>query len=186
MPEEDSIAPALLIAMPQLLDPNFHRTVVLLVEHHAAGTLGIVLNREAELTLPEICTSLGFAWEGDDELPAGWGGPVQPTTGWMLFSSAPACDPDLIKQVSAGIYFGGTLAVLEEIARHPPERVRFFLGYAGWGAGQLERELAEGAWILAPVSSKAVFDVPCDMLWEHVLHSLGVDPSRLVSTAGIH
>jgi putative transcriptional regulator len=183
---EDSIAPALLVAMPQLLDPNFHRTVVLLVEHNGEGTLGVVLNREAELSLGEICTSLGFSWEGDVELPAGWGGPVQPGTGWMLFSSPPACDPDLIKEISRGVYFGGTLAVLQEIAQRPPDRLRFFLGYAGWGAGQLERELAQGTWILAPVTSEAVFEVPRDDLWHHVVRSLGVDPSRLVSTAGIH
>jgi putative transcriptional regulator len=183
---EHSIAPALLVAMPQLLDPTFHRTVVLLVEHHGAGTLGIVLNREAELSLAQICTSLGCSWGGAAEHSAGWGGPVQPATGWMLFSSPPACDPDLIKEVSSGVYFGGTLAVLEEIARHPPERVRFFLGYAGWGAGQLERELSEGSWILAPVTPEAVFTVPPELLWQHVLNSLGVDPSHLVATAGIH
>ena len=185
MPEE-SIAPALLIAMPQLLDPNFHRTVVLLVEHNGDGTLGIVLNRSAELTLPEICTSLGLAWRGDAGVPAGWGGPVQPGTGWMLFSAPPECDGELIKQVSAGIYFGGTLAVLEAVASQPPERLRFFLGCAGWGPGQLEGELAQGTWILAPVTPEAVFEVPRDTLWQHAVRSLGVDPSRLVATAGIH
>jgi putative transcriptional regulator len=183
---EGSIAPALLIAMPQLLDPNFYRTVVLLVEHDGDGTLGIVLNRDTELSMSEICTSFKLKWQGSAQLPVGWGGPVQPTTGWMLFAPPPRCEPELVRQVSEGVYFGGTLPVLAEVALHPPERLRFCLGRAGWAGGQLEQELSEGAWLLAPVTPEVVFEVPRDELWQHVLHSLGLDPSRLVATAGIH
>jgi putative transcriptional regulator len=178
--------------MPQLLDPNFHRTVVLLLEHRVDdGTLGVVLNRDADMSLAEVYKSLGIVshgigGEGAAQKPAGWGGPVHPSTGWMLFSSPPSCDPDQFKEVSEGVYFSGTLSVLQEISRHPPEQLRFFLGCAGWAAGQLEWELAQGAWIIAPVTVDAIFEVPGDELWHHVMRSIGVDPSRLIATAGIH
>ena len=80
-----SLAPTFLVAMPQLLDPNFRRTVVLLVHHDEEGTFGIVLNRSTELTAPSLCATLDIAWHGTQAEPIGWGGPVQPQTGWVLF-----------------------------------------------------------------------------------------------------
>ena len=80
-----SLAPTFLVAMPQLLDPNFRRAVVLLVHHDEEGTFGIVLNRSTEITAPSLCATLDIAWHGAKAEPIGWGGPVQPQTGWVLF-----------------------------------------------------------------------------------------------------
>ena len=76
--------------------------------------------------------------------------------------------------------------MLREVASGPAEQVRLLLGYAGWGPGQLEGELVQGAWLSAPVSSEVIFDVPRDGMWAHVLHELGVEPATLVPSQGIH
>ena len=182
----DSLAPALLVAMPQLLDPNFKRAVVLLIHHDADGTFGVVLNRLTGLTASELCSTLEIGWEGEPEKTVGWGGPVQPQTGWMLFSDEYDLDAPDVKLVADGIGFAGSLDVLRRLAADPPEELHLMLGYAGWGPGQLESELAEGAWLIAPVTRDAVFDDESSEMWERVVRSLGVDPTTLVPTRGVH
>jgi putative transcriptional regulator len=182
-----SLAPAFLVAMPQLLDPNFRRAVVLLVHHDEEGTFGIVLNRSTQITAPGLCATLDIEWQGEPGEPIGWGGPVQPQTGWVLFDDeADSSNGDDVKQVGEGIYFAGSLDVLRRVAFAPPQRLRLLLGYAGWGPGQLESELAEGAWLIAPVSREVVFDVDTSRMWEHVLRAMGIEPATLVPTRGVH
>jgi hypothetical protein len=89
---------------------------------------------------------------------------------------------DDVREVAPGLHFAGSLEVLRRIAEHPPGAMRLLLGYAGWGPGQLENELAEGAWLLAPAEGHVVFDVPCDEMWTHVVRSLGVEPATLVAS----
>jgi putative transcriptional regulator len=182
----DSLAPAFLVAMPQLLDPNFRRAVVLLIHHDAEGTFGVVLNRPTELTATDLCTTLELEWCGGRGKGVGWGGPVQPHTGWMLFDPDAACGAGEVKDVAEGVGFAGSLDVLRVLAQDPPDDLQLLLGYAGWGPGQLESELAEGAWLLAPVSRDAIFGVEPAAMWEHVVRSLGIEPSTLVATRGIH
>lgn len=182
----DSLAPTLLVAMPQLLDPNFKRTVVLLIHHDAEGTFGVVLNRRTELTASDLCTTLSIGWRGEPGKEVGWGGPVQPQTGWMLFGDEAVTGLEDVRFLADGIGFAGSLEVLRELAEDPPEDLQLLLGYAGWGPGQLEDELAEGAWLLAPVSREVVFDVESARMWEHVVRSLGIEPSTLVATRGVH
>lgn len=181
------MAPALLVAMPQLLDPNFHRTVVLLVHHDAEGSFGVVLNRTTEVTAERLCESIDIAWRGDPDEEICWGGPVQPQTGWVLFGDAsPTLSTDDVRRVSEGIHFAGSLEVLKRMAADPPSAHRVLLGYAGWGPGQLETELAEGAWLVAPVDDRVVFDVSFDDMWVHVVRSLGIEPATLVPSRGVH
>jgi putative transcriptional regulator len=182
----ESLAPSFLVAMPQLLDPNFKRAVVLLIHHDADGTFGVVLNRTTDLTATDLCTTLQIGWRGEPEKEIGWGGPVQPQTGWMLFGEEAILDNEDVKLVGDGIGFAGSLEVLRLLAQDPPGDLQLLLGYAGWGPGQLENELAEGAWLLAPVSRDVVFDVESDAMWEHVVRSLGIEPSTLVATRGVH
>jgi putative transcriptional regulator len=182
-----SIAPALLVAMPQLLDPNFHRTVVLLVHHDTTGSFGVVLNRTTEIRAERLCESIDIAWRGDPDAEICWGGPVQPQTGWVLFAHAPEVSAlDDVREVTPGLHFAGSLEVLRRVAEQPPDAMRLLLGYAGWGPGQLESELAEGAWLLAPAEGRVVFEVPCDEMWTHVVRSLGVEPATLVASRGVH
>jgi len=182
----DSLAPAFLVAMPQLLDPNFRRAVVLLVHHDAEGTFGVVLNRPTDLSATDLCTTLELEWCGARGKGVSWGGPVQPQTGWMVFDAGAALGAGEVKDVAEGVGFAGSLDVLRVLAQDPPDDLQLLLGYAGWGPGQLENELAEGAWLLAPVSRDAIFDVEPDAMWEHVVRSLGIEPSTLVATRDIH
>ena len=91
-----------------------------------------------------------------------------------------------VREVAPGLHFAGSLEVLRRVAERPPEATRLLLGYAGWGPGQLESELAEGAWLLAPAEGHVVFDVPYDEMWAYVVRRLGVEPATLVASRGVH
>ena len=173
--------------MPQMMDPNFARSVVLLIHHDTDGTFGIVLNRPTDLTAPALCSSLEIEWRGDPEGAVDWGGPVQPESGWMLFGHESGMDSlEGVTSVAEGVWFSSSLEVLKELARDCPAQLRVLLGYAGWGPGQLEAELSQGAWLTVPVSQEVVFEVHPDLMWERVVRSLGIDPAALVSSPGVH
>ena len=188
---ESPLTASLLVAMPQLQDPNFVRAVMLIVQHDEQGTFGLVLNRPVDMSASELCEGLDMHWGGDPEMPLHWGGPVQPHTGWMLFAhddvaTAHAQDSDELTDLVDGICFAGSLHVLQAMVDAPPGDVRLFLGYAGWGPGQLEGDMAEGVWLTAPASREAIFDVASDATWDYVVRSLGIDPATLIPTPGIH
>lgn len=179
------LAPALLVAMDVIVDPNFHRTVVLMLHHDETRGLGLVINRNADFAMSELCTNLDLAWTGDPEAMVSWGGPVQPEQGWVLLGESDVDGID-VETVSDGVRFSRSRDVLETIACNPDTRARVFLGYAGWGPGQLEREIAEGAWLVVPVTDRLVFDAENDDLWGASVRSLGIEPATLVSTQGIN
>jgi putative transcriptional regulator len=180
----------LLIAMPQLDDPNFKRAVVLLVHHGGGGSFGIVLNRSLDLTMSELMQNSGIQWPPGIG-SVGWGGPVQPERGWVVFFDedrppASTNEDEDVASLQEGVCVTGSLDMLRSVASHPPASVRLFLGYAGWGAEQLESELAEGAWLTAPLRREVVFDTAEDDMWEAVVRGLGIDPTALVPARGIH
>jgi putative transcriptional regulator len=169
------------------MDPNFQRAVILVIHHDETGTFGVVLNRSTDITAPALCATLEIDWRGDPDGEIHWGGPVQPQTGWLLYGLGAGREPvEGASQIRPGLCFAGSLEVLRSIASDPPDRIRVLLGYAGWGPGQLESELAQGAWITAPVSEETVFEVAPSEMWEHVVRGLGIEPSSLVATRGIH
>lgn len=174
--------------MPQLQDPNFRRTVLLMVHHDEQSSFGLVLNRPADLRVAELFSGLQFEWRGDQSQTVSWGGPVELSSGWMLFDDVLAAGGHLeeVTEVVPGLNFAGSLDVFRSVAQTPPSQLHFFLGYAGWGAGQLEFEIAQGAWLSAPATPEVVFTVSPESMWDHVVRGLGIDPSTLVSTSGIH
>ena len=173
--------------MPQLLDPNFKRAVVLLIHHDDTGTFGLVLNRATPITAPTLCETLEIDWGGRSGEVIDWGGPVQPQTGWLLFDEESRLGPDEeVTDLGSGVCFAGSLDVLRQLAEHPPGNLRLMLGYAGWGPGQLESELTEGAWITAPLTPEIVFDVDAESMWETAVRGLGIEPATLVPTRGVH
>jgi putative transcriptional regulator len=187
-----SLAPSLLVAMPDLVDPNFRRTVVLLVHHDQDGSVGLVLNRPTELHASDLCSSLPesvgdppIRWRGEERC-LHWGGPVQENTGWVVAGENVLEEVAEVTPLGRGVHFAGSREALRCVADRPPERVRLFLGYAGWASGQLEGELAAAAWVVAPFSPEAIFDVDADELWEHAWRLLGIDPATVVSTPGVH
>ena len=167
---------SLLVAMPQLLDRNFRRTVMLLVHHDDEGTFGLVLNRPVELSAENLCDSLDLRWRGDPSASIHWGGPVATNTGWVLFDPENGVGPEVgdITQVSRDLCFAGSLDVLREVAEDPPQKIRLYLGYAGWGPGQLEDEMAAGAWFTIPLDGALLFDKDQDRKWEKAVDRRGV------------
>lgn len=180
----DLVAPVLLLAMPQVVDPFFRKSVVLLVAHEPEGSLGFVVNRATELTVAEILRDLELPWGGDSAALAGFGGPVQPQIGTVLF--APEPDEELppldgASEVAPGLRLTQHRAELAALADRPPRRFRLLLGYAGWGAGQLVDEILRNDWLTAPVTPELVFGADLEAIWRDALRSVGVDPESLPS-----
>ena len=162
-----SLKGQLLVAGPSLLDPNFRRTVVLVGEHTDEGALGVVLNRASEATVEDAVPELAALI--DDEALVHVGGPVQPSA---IVVVADFADPE---QAGALILdsVGFLPAEVDPDAIGELHRVRVFAGYAGWGPGQLDEELDEGSWIVAPALAEDVFTGDPEELWSDVLRRKG-------------
>lgn len=165
----------LLVAPPMLRDPNFWRTVVLLCAHDAEGSFGLILNRPVTLTLRDVL-------EVPVNYPLSLGGPVQPDTLHILHQLGETI-PNA-QQVTDGVYWGGEVeALLEKLRTDPPEpeRIRCFLGYAGWAPGQLEAEYEAGGWLVVPAQAHHVFQNDPLQLWRQVLRSMGGEYALLAN-----
>jgi putative transcriptional regulator len=180
------IAPGLLLAMPQLSDPNFFRAVVLMLEHDEGGSFGLILNRQTDLPVREVLDELGIRWTGDAEARVWQGGPVMPQSGWLVHEPAEQVGPEDSVDVGPGIVVSTSNEQLRELAARPPRDLRFVMGYSGWGAGQLESELAEGTWLTADAQPDIVFHTRPEGMWEAAIGSLGINPTTLVPGSGIH
>lgn len=182
----DSIAPGLLLAMPQLDDPNFARAVVLMVQHSDQGSFGLVLNRPSETPVIDVTAPMGMRWRGDPSAVIWVGGPVSPESGWLLHEPAQSLSAEGTLELTDAISLSTSHANFRALVEKPPRRMRFYVGYAGWGARQLESELAQGAWLTADVTPELVFDTPAERMWDQALRSLGVEPGSLVPGSGVH
>jgi putative transcriptional regulator len=158
----------LLIAGPTLLDPNFWRTVVLVIEHNEDGALGLVLNRPSETTAGEAVPELEPAVDPNEPLLVG--GPVQPSAVIVLAEFEDASDAALIAFDEIGVV--GTDPGLENLDTGV-RRGRAFVGHAGWGPGQLDSELERGDWILEPARREDAFSADPPALWAEVLMRKG-------------
>ncbi len=186
MQSEIEVAPGLLIAMPQLADPNFHRGVVLMIHHDNDGSFGLVVNRPAESQLGDLLESIRVDWQGDPGEVAWLGGPVQPETGWVLHEPVADLDSDLSTEIIPGVFLTSGTDALRHLAEEPPKRIRFLLGYAGWGPEQLKSELSQGSWVASDADADLIFDTPADKLWEVAVRRLGIEPESLVPSTGVH
>lgn len=176
----------LLIAMPAMADPNFSRTVTYVCEHSDQGALGIVINRPLEdMDLGEVFTQLSLQ-PHDPALarqPVLRGGPVQVERGFVLHE--PGRQWDATVAVGESVHLTTSQDVLAAIAAGTgPRRVLMALGYAGWGAGQLEAEMAANAWLTAPGDPAILFDTPFEARWAAAARLLGINPAMLSSEAG--
>lgn len=181
----ESLAPGLLLAMPQLLDPNFHHAVILVTQHDEEGAIGFIVNRPLEVPVSEVLKELGMKWGGEKAARAWLGGPVTPESGWVLFEGGPVGQPDSSAELEDGLRISPSIECLRALADKPPVNLRLLLGYAGWGAGQLEEELVEGSWMFVPLSRDLVFATPPAEMWAAAYRQLGVDPSSLVPAPGV-
>ncbi len=174
-----------LIAMPALADPNFARTVTYLCAHTDEGAMGIVINRPLELHLGDVFDHMEIENANPEVngVPVLQGGPVQRERGFVLH--APAGKWDSVLKVSDEIGVATSRDILTAVAAgRGPERTLVALGYAGWDAGQLEREVLENAWLSGPSDTDIIFDVPYEQRWDRAARLLGVDPERLSGEAG--
>ena len=180
-----SLAPTLLLSMPQLVDPNFARVVVLLCEHAAEGAFGLIVNRPSDISAGDA-VRLEPAVEAPNNLPLLIGGPVEPQRGWILTSQPPS-DVEH-RGVGAGLYLSASPVFLRRVltTRPLPRRTHVLAGYAGWGPGQLDAELAQSAWLTLPVELDLIFEIPAAAAWETAIRRLGADPHLLQTGQGVH
>lgn len=186
------LAGKLLIAMPGMGDPRFARSVVLICAHSAESAMGLIVNRPSrELRFSGVIEHLGIGGEqgggrreGAREIRVHFGGPVERGRGFVLHSDDWSGE-DTSMEVPGGLRLTGTLDILEALARgQGPEQALFALGYAGWGSGQLEDEIARNDWLVAEVPPGLVFTAPDDEKWLLAMRGLGIDPLMLSPVAG--
>ena len=179
-----TLAPGFLLSMPQLGDPNFHRAVVLMLEHSEAGSMGLVVNRGTGLTLGDLAEgqSLPCAPSRAKE-QVYLGGPVEPQRGFVLHDDAEVAEKHTLLP---GLYLSVTMDTLGPLLTRTESRLRFCLGYAGWGPKQLESEIAAGSWLFAEATAEAVLGLEPGKLWETTLRGMGVDPAMLAMGRGMN
>ena len=179
-----SLAPTLLLSMPQLADPNFAQSVVLLCEHGAEGAFGLVVNRPTDTPAASV-VRLEPASETAGELRLWIGGPVEPQRGWILLGNEP--DGAESVRVCEGVYLSTSPDLLRQLlGGSPGAHTRLLTGYAGWGPGQLDAELSATAWLTADVDLDIVFDTKPERMWEMAIRRLGADPATLQMSRGVH
>lgn len=185
MDRSDSVAPALLLSMPQLNDPNFRQTVVLLCQHTDEGAWGLVLNRPTGKAATMV-TQEGDPVSNREGIEVWVGGPVELERGCILLGEMP--DEGEALRIRDGLFLSGSPGLLQRLIEDPPAtgHLRLFMGYAGWGAGQLEHELRQSAWLICEVELDIVFETDASTMWETAIRRLGADPGTLQMSSGVH
>lgn len=179
------LAGQLLIAMPQMQDPRFARSVVYLCAHSAEGAMGIMINRPFEgLSFPELLEQLDIPSTPECEhIRVHFGGPVEGGRGFVLHSDDYLHGTSM--KVAEGVALTATVDVLRSIAEGGgPRKSLLALGYAGWSAGQLDNEIRENAWLNVPADEQLLFGLNLDRKWEDAIHKLGIDFATLSADAG--
>jgi putative transcriptional regulator len=170
--------------MPQLHDPNFSQTVVLLCQHNHDGAFGLVMNRPVTTTARVVAHGT-IDESAEHELEVWIGGPVEPERSWILLPDDRA-DGEAVR-VCDGVFLSTSATVLRRIIdRQADDRTRLIAGYAGWGPGQLDAELAASAWLSLDVQPDLIFDTPAEQMWDRAIRRLGVTPGRLQTGQGVH
>jgi len=181
-----------LIAMPNMADPYFSRTLTYVCEHNDQGALGIVVNRPIDMTLQALFERLSISMQDTAraDAPIYYGGPVQTDRGFVLHE--PAGEWQATLKVTAGK--GGTCSaiglttskdILEAVGRgEGPAKMLVSLGYAGWAAGQIEHEITQNAWLTVEAKDAILFDLPPDERLPAAMNLLGLDYARLADQAG--
>lgn len=164
----------ILVAMPSLQDGYFDRSVILLCEYNAEGAMGFVINSPSTTTVDDLLGELGLNPEPPQLHRILVGGPVQCELCWVVHT--PDFDGESTTAIGDGLALSAAQEVLTAIAEgQVPETYLLGVGYAGWGPGQLDREIEQGAWWLADISPSEVLAVPCEERWQHIMDKLGLN-----------
>ena len=180
-----------LIAMPGMADSNFARTVVYICAHSDDGAMGFVINRPQQLSFSDVLLHLDLL--GEDEVirlpgstldfPIRCGGPVESGRGFVLHSDDYMSESSI--PVSDDICLTATLDIVRAISRgRGPQKGLMMLGYAGWGAGQIENEIGANGWLSCPAQEELIFDTNLDSKYERALGLMGNSPAMLSAEAG--
>lgn len=175
-------APFFLVALPQVLDPFFHRSVVLVLAHQPEGSFGLIINRPTEIELARVLERLHVAWGGPANAVTWFGGPVEPSTGTALFDRnlTDLTLPDgAVIEIGPGLSMSQNLVVMASLAASPPERFKLLVGYAGWSAGQLDEEIGRNDWLVTPLDANLALTSDHATIWNSALDSIGVREESL-------
>jgi putative transcriptional regulator len=171
-----------LIAVPGLDDPNFDHSVILVCEHTKEGAFGLVINKILMNSITPLLQSFGME-KTQLDLPVHYGGPVRPEQGYIIYSPCNEKYSSII--IAENLAMTASKDILFDIASgNAPEKFIFALGFAGWGANQLEEELMMGSWIVAPADFNVIFSVPDSEKWKAAAGLIGVDFDRYCDLSG--
>ncbi len=180
-----SLAGQLLIAMPQMQDHRFVRSVIYLCAHNEEGAMGLVINKLVDtITLADLLEKLGIPREGlREQRPVHAGGPVEEGRGFVLHSADYVEEDSLV--IGGNMALTATLNILRTIGRgEGPRRSLLALGYAGWGPGQLDAEMQANGWLHVAADENIIFGEDHDDKWQRALAKLGINPLALSGEAG--
>jgi len=186
MQETNSFKNQLLIAMPNLKDPNFFHGVTFMCQHNSEGALGLVINHPTPMVLGDILTQMDIVIEDETiaKLPVFAGGPVQQERGFVLHHTSEELWESTIN-VSDTLSLTTSRDILKAIAQGKgPEKFLVALGYAGWGEEQLEKEIKANAWLSTRYDESVVFDTPISKRWSVAAHKIGLDINLLSTEVG--
>lgn len=174
-----------LIAMPNMADPYFAKSLTYICDHNENGALGIVVNRPIELTLGGLFEQIGLELHDDDKVdqPVFFGGPVQMDRGFVLHQPLGNWQSTLAMNELFGLTTSKDILVAVGEGRGP-DKMLVTLGYAGWEAGQLESEIAQNAWLTVEASSEIIFGMAPELRYDAAIHMLGIDLGNLSGEAG--
>jgi putative transcriptional regulator len=177
--------PCLLIAMPQLLDPNFHHTVVLVAEYHSDGAFGLVMNRPIDRTLGQVERQESPVDGRLHDQPVWYGGPVQLDNAMVVFEANTlelvAVLGDKVSALGDNLYITGNTSILTTHAELlSMTRFKVVAGHATWGMAQLDSEIAQSTWLVAPLERNMIFS-SFDSMWTRAVQSLGINPTQLAT-----
>jgi len=186
MTELKNLANHFLIAMPSMEDPFFSRSLTYICEHNEEGAMGLVVNQPTNMTLKELLEQADKDAEVDDEKGQQIvlaGGPVSQERGFILHSPQPGWSSSL--NLTSEIMVTTSKDILGSLGNHRgPEQAIITLGYAGWSAGQLEREIQENSWLTIEADPKILFDTPIHQRWQLAVSSLGIDVWQIAPEVG--
>lgn len=185
MDQSNNLTGQLLIAMPAMMDPNFARTVTYICEHGDQGALGLVINRPLDIDLGDVFAQLELDNSDADisSRPVLHGGPVHMERGFVIHEAEEQWENSTA--VTDSIQVTTSRDILISMANgRGPKRATVALGYAGWGAGQLEDEISANSWLNVPAESQIIFDTPFEERWRQSAQLLGIDLSMISSEAG--
>ncbi|MEY4109972.1 MAG: hypothetical protein RLZZ46_326 [Bacteroidota bacterium] len=165
----------LLLAEPSIHEHYFHRAVILLADHNSAGSIGFTLNKPVDIQLSKLVEDLS-----NDSYSVHLGGPVSKDNLFFVHTLGAAI-PEAI-HIMPGLWWGGDFSVVRQMIEQnkiEQSQIRFFIGYSGWESGQLERELDENAWVVAPTQVNEIMNPNTHKMWENILRSMGKELALL-------